>query len=91
MNKQRLIIRISRDGIMLSTTEEKTVKFERYPLNSGIALAANMREALQTVTMLKDEYNKVVVTVDSPVLTIPVSMFNEEEQVKLYQHAYSSW
>lgn len=89
MNKQRLIIRISRDGIMLSTTEEKTVKFERYPLNSGIALAANMREALQTVTMLKDEYNKVVVTVDSPVLTIPVSMFNEEEQVKLYQHAFT--
>ena len=54
MNKQRLIIRISRDGIMLSTTEEKNVTFERYPLNSGIALAANMREAMQTVTMLKD-------------------------------------
>ena len=89
MNKQRLIIRISRDGIMLSCTEENSVKFERYPLNSGIALAANMREALQTVTMLKDDYNKVVVTVDSPVLTIPVSLFNEEEQVKLYQHAFT--
>lgn len=89
MNKQRLIIRISRDGIMLSCTEEKTVKFERYPLNSGIALAANMREALQTVAMLKDEYNKVVVLTDSPVLTIPVSLFNEEEQVKLYQHAFT--
>ena len=63
---------------MLSCTEEKTVKFERYPLNSGIALAANMREALQTVAMLKDEYNKVVVLTDTPVLTIPVSLFNEE-------------
>ena len=48
MNKQRLIIRISRDGIMLSSTEENSVKYERYPLNSGIALAANMREALGT-------------------------------------------
>ena len=89
MNKQRLIIRISRDGIMLSTTEEKNVTFERYPLNSGIALAANMREAMQTVTMLKDEYNKIVVLTDSPVLTIPVSLFNEEEQVKLYQHSFT--
>ena len=40
MNKQRLIIRISRDGIMLSSTEENSVKFERYPLNSGIALVS---------------------------------------------------
>ena len=89
MNKQRLIIRISRDSIMLSCTEEKAVKFEDYPLNNGIALAANMREALQTVTMLKDEYNKVAVLMDSPVLTIPASLFNEEEQVKLYHHAFS--
>ena len=89
MNRQRLIIRISRDGIGLSTTDEGTVRYERYPMNSGISLAANMREALRTQLLLQDDYERVVVLTDSPVLTIPVNMFREEECSQLYQYTFS--
>lgn len=89
MNRQRLIIRISRDSILLSTTEGQEVRFERYPLNSGVSQATNMREALKAVPILQDEYNKVQVMMDSSVLAIPVSLFREEEQEQLYRHAFS--
>ena len=89
MNRQRLIIRISRDGIALSTSDEGMVRYERYPMNTGISLAANMREALRTQLLLQDDYEKVLVLTDSPVLTIPVSLFNEEEQVKLQSYLFS--
>jgi len=89
MNRQRLIIRISRDSILLSTTEGQEVRFERYPLNSGVSQATNMREALKAVPILQDEYNKVQVMMDSAVLVTPVSLFREEDQEQLYRHAFS--
>ena len=88
MNRQRLIIRISRDGIALSTSDEGQVRYERYPMNSGISLAANMREALRTQLLLQDDYEKVLVLTDSPVLTIPVNIFREEERDLLYHYTY---
>lgn len=89
MNKQRLIIRISRDGISLSATDEEKVRYERYPMNSGISLAANMREAFRTHLMLQDDYERVVVLVDSPVLTVPVNQFREEECDQLYHYTFT--
>ena len=89
MNRQRLIIRISRDGIALSTSDEGTVRYERYPMNSGISLAANMREALRTQLLLQDDYEKVLVLTDSPVLTIPVNTFREEERDQLYHYTFT--
>ena len=89
MNRQRLIIRISRDGIALSTSDEGQVRYERYPMNSGISLAANMREALRTQLLLQDDYEKVLVLTDSPVLTIPVNTFREEERDQLYHYTFT--
>jgi hypothetical protein len=89
MNRQRLIIRISRDSILLSTTEGQEVRFERYPLNSGVSQATNMREALKAVPILQDEYNKVQVMMDSAVLITPVSLFREEDKEQLYSHAFT--
>ena len=89
MNRQRLIIRISRDGIALSINDEGAVRYERYPMNSGISLAANMREALRTHLLLQDDYERVLVLVDSPVLTVPVNVFREEERDQLYHYTYT--
>jgi hypothetical protein len=89
MNRQRLIIRISRDGIAFSTTEEGAVRYERYPINSGISLAANMREALRTQLLLQDDYERVVVLIDSPVLCVPVAEFREEERDQLYYYSFT--
>ena len=89
MNRQRLIIRISRDTIALSTTDEGQVRYERYPMNSGISLAANMREALRTQLMLQDDYERVMVLIDSPVLCVPVAEFREEERDRLYHYTFT--
>ena len=89
MNRQRLIIRISRDSIALSTSDNGQVRYERYPMNSAISLAANMREALRTQLILQDDYEHVLVLVDSPVLTIPVAMFREEERDQLYHYTFT--
>ena len=89
MNRQRLIIRISRDGIALSINDEGAVRYERYPMNSGISLAANMREALRTHLLLQDDYERVLVLVDSPVLTVPVNVFREEERDQLYHYTFT--
>ena len=89
MNRQRLIIRISRDGIAFSTTEEGTVRYERYLINSGISLAANMREALRTQLLLQDDYERVMVLIDSPVLCVPVAEFREEERDQLFYYSFT--
>ena len=88
MNK-RLIIRISRDGIALSTSDEGQVRYERYPMNTGISLAANMREALRTQLLLQDDYERVMVLIDSPVLCVPVAEFREEERDQLYHYSFT--
>ena len=89
MNRQRLIIRISRDTIALSTTDEGQVRYERYPMNTGISLAANMREALRTQLLLQDDYERVLVLVDSPVLCVPIAEFREEQRDQLYHYTFT--
>ena len=76
---QRLTIRISSWSMLFSTTNGREVVFERYPLKSGISLAANMREALQQSPMLQEEYLRAYVMVDTPVLTVPVDLFNQKD------------
>jgi len=89
MKRQRLIIRISRDAIALSTTDQGAVRYECYPMNSGISLAANMREALRTQLLLQDDYERVMVLMDSPVLCVPVAEFREAECNQLYHYTFS--
>ena len=86
---RRLTIRISSWSMLFSTTNGREVDFERYPLKSGISLAANMREALQQSPMLQEEYQRAYVMVDSPVLTVPVDLFSEKDSEALYRHTFT--
>lgn len=89
MSNQLLTIRVSRSSLSSSTATATEVHYERYPLKSSISIAANMREALRTVPMLQEQYSRVTVLVDSPVLMIPTDMFVEEEQEVLYHHTFT--
>ncbi len=89
MNNQQLIIRVSRVSLAFSTTDSREVIFERYALKSGISLAANMREALSTVPMLQNVYNRVVIIIDSPILLLPTDQFNEAEKEAVYQYTFT--
>jgi hypothetical protein len=89
MNNQRLIIRVSQGSLSFSTTDAGQVYFERYPLNSSISIAANMREALRTMPMLENDYGRVVVLADSPILLVPIDLYNESSQETEYFHTFS--
>ncbi len=65
------------------------ITFERYPLKTSISLAANMREALRTVPMLKQDYERVTVMVDSPVMLAPTDLYDAEQQTELYNYTFS--
>ena len=86
---QRLTIRISSRSMLFSTTDGRGVTLERYPLKSGISLAANLREALQQSPMLQEKYLRAYVMMDTPVLTIPVDLFNEKDSETLYRHTFT--
>ena len=75
--------------MLFATTNGREVTFERYPLKSGISLAANMREALQQSPMLQEDYQRAYVMVDTPVLTVPVDLFDQKDSEALYRHTFT--
>ena len=65
------------------------VEFEDYALNSSISMAANLREALRTVPLLEESFERVLVMVDTYTLMVPANLFVEEESEELYHHAFT--
>lgn len=88
-SNRRLVIRVSRNRLSFSTTEGEEVVYEQYALNSSISIAANMREALRTVEMLKEPYHRALVMVDAPVLMVPAELFDESTMDEQYRHAFT--
>jgi len=89
-NKQkRLIIRISKGRLSFATADGSDVLFEDYALNSSISMAANLREALRTVPLLEESFERVLVMVDTSTLMVPANLFAEEESETLYHHAFT--
>ena len=89
-NKQkRLIIRISKGRLSFATADGSDVLFEDYALNSSISMAANLREALRTVPLLEESFERVLVMVDTYTLMVPANLFAEEESETLYHHAFT--
>ena len=86
---RRLVIRVSRHSLSFSTTEGSEVVYVPYALKSSISMAANMREALQSVPLLGQSYGRVLVMVDSPVLMMPVDQFAEDTMEAYYQQAFT--
>ena len=89
-DNRRLVIRVGADSLAFSTTnDESQVIFVPYTCKTGITLAANMREALRTVPLLREPYYRVLVMVDSPVLMMPTDLFTEDKADSLYQFAFT--
>ena len=73
-HRQRLVIRMSRNSLSFATVSEDNGQFtfEPYSLNSGISMAANLREAFRTQPILQQTYSHVLVMVDTPILMVPI-------------------
>lgn len=87
--QKRLVIRISKGRLSFSTADSSGVIYEDYALNSSISMAANLREALHTLPLLEDSYERVLVMIDTPTLMVPTNNFVEEERETLYRHAFT--
>ncbi len=87
---RRLVVRVGQGSLMFSTTDNQgQVDFEHFPITSSITMAANLRQALQTSNLLREQYQRTLVMVDSPVLMVPSDLFHKEEQEALYHHAFT--
>ena len=88
----RLNIRISRNHMSFSATDaesEYQVAYELYPMRSGIASAANLREAFGKSNMLNRGYASATLLTDAPYLLVPIADFQEEDAETLYRHTFS--
>lgn len=91
IHKQRLIIRFSRNSLVFASVNSEgdgEIVFNPYTLNSGISMAANLREAFRKEAILLKSYEHVLVMVDSPTLMVPLEQFREKDQQKLYLHTF---
>ena len=63
---------------------------ETYALNSGIAVAANLRQALASCALLRHprQYDRVTVVVDTPVMLIPEDEYSVGSATLLYRNAF---
>lgn len=89
--RRRLVIRVGRYSLSFSTVGmtdgESRVMYEPYTVKSGISLAANLREAFKTARLTQQDYHRVTVFVDAPVLMVPTDIFREDDMTMLYDHA----
>ena len=89
-DNRRLVIRISPKTLSFSTRGETgLVEYVPYDMNNGISLAANMREALQTEAICEGQYGRVMVMVSTPVLMMPVDLFEEATKDELYRYTFT--
>lgn len=89
-NRPRLVIRVGRQTLSFSAAAAdngNSIVFEPYTVRSGISMAANLREAFSTVSLLRNGWQRVMVMVDSPVLMVPVEEFKDSVKEELYSHA----
>ncbi len=88
-DNRRIIIRQTPSTLSFAMKTAEGVNFEPYPVNSSISIAANLREALRSVPMLKEPVNRAWVMVDSPVLMIPMDLFRADDVETFYHQAFT--
>ncbi len=62
--------------------------FFPYVVKSGVSMAANLREAFKTSDFLMQLPERATIMVDSDVLLVPISLFDESEVGDLFAHAF---
>ncbi|MCR4612628.1 MAG: DUF3822 family protein [Bacteroidaceae bacterium] len=77
-----LSIRISTDGLsfcVYTPAAEQPYRYERFDVKPVVSMAANLKEALQSVDVLQAQYQRVNVLVSTPMFTtVPTVAFDRE-------------
>ncbi len=89
--KLRLTIRIGRNNMTFSVgdpQENGVLAYEPYEMNTGISVAANLRDAFRTSELLQSGYKRVLVQMDSPVMLMPIEEYETQDVDTLYYHTF---
>ncbi|MCD8291679.1 MAG: DUF3822 family protein [Prevotella sp.] len=90
LNKQRLTIRIGQYSLSFSATktdDTKNILYEPYTVKSGMSMAANLRIAFKEIDLLNNGWQRAEALIDSPVLMIPIDLFNESQKEVFFHNA----
>lgn len=87
----KLSISFTQNALHLSvpaTSADAEAQNETYTLKPGIAVAANLRQALQECKLLQQprDYERVVAVVDTPIMIIPAEEFDAAAVPQLYRY-----
>ena len=90
INNLRMTIRVGRGTLSFSMPDEQNTKvlFEPYVVKSGVSMPANLREAFKSMDFLKQIPAKARLIVDSDVLMVPLSLYDENESKTMYDQAF---
>ena len=94
MDNERLVIRIGNRSLIFASLSGEgalnasDIRLMHYSLNSGISMAANLREAMRQTDMGRDGCKRCYLMVDTPRLLVPIEMFCEAEKEELYSHSF---
>lgn len=88
----RLTIRMSQGSLSFSTVrrdaEGARVVYEPFDVNTGISMAANLREALKTAQLPARGYERATVVADERTLLVPHDSYDPASAETLYYHAF---
>lgn len=88
INNKSLSIRLCTNGLsfcVYSPGSETPFEYRVFDMNHTISLAANLKHALATEPMLKQQYQRVNVLVSTTAITtVPVAYFDAEEVENVY-------
>ncbi len=87
-----LSIRISTDGFSFSaylpTESQERFKHIFYPVNPDISVAANLKDALASLEIVRVQYHSIQVLIDSPCCHIPSDGFEESVVADAFNYCY---
>ena len=93
IQNRKLIMRIGRNTLSFTLPDpadkEHPLHYEPYVVKGGISMAANLREALKTATLLSADIKRVQVVIDTPPMLVPIEQFEEESINDLYAYTFS--
>lgn len=88
----RLIIRVSPRRLSFSTlnaaSSDEPVAYRQFSMKPGVAVAANLREAVKAVDIARAQYQRTTVMVDSDILMVPADLYRPDQAEALYLHSF---
>jgi len=91
MDKKKIIIRIGKQSLSFAAiggSSEDSIRFEPYVVKVGASMAANLREAFKTESLIDGDIREAQVLLDTPAMLVPLEQFGEEEMAQQMDYVF---